>query len=131
MKFGDKNIMSCADPALVIATLQASVDVATLGQKKVNLAHLVGMRTQPPEVTVTATLTLLAKQPAWSRQATHAIVQATASPRASVRRAAYAALGTRDRELWACAWLAYEAALDPDPSVQSASPDAELVQESK
>jgi hypothetical protein len=35
------------------------------------------------------------------------------------RRSAYAALATRDRELWPCAWLVCEAELDPAPEVRA------------
>lgn len=105
--------------ALVLSGVDADADTLRrlLGRDaQAALHHLLGSRSP---ATRTAALAIAAEQPVWSVDVERDIVGATADPLPEVRGAAYRALGTRDPELWSCALLVYEAAVDPDPTVRA------------
>ncbi len=64
-------------------------------------------------------LDLVGALPEWGSDLERAILHRTLDADPSVRLAAYRALHSRDRNLWACAWLAYEAEFDADPNVRA------------
>ncbi|MCB9886964.1 MAG: hypothetical protein H6838_15840 [Planctomycetes bacterium] len=66
-----------------------------------------------------AALELVAELPRWDNFTEGAVIHRTLDPDPRVRLAAYRALHSRDRNLWACAWLAYEAEFDADPDVRA------------
>ncbi len=66
-----------------------------------------------------ATLTLAAELPRWSEPTERAILHRTLDADPRVRLAAYRALHSRDRQVWAGAWLAYEAEFDLDADVRA------------
>jgi hypothetical protein len=72
-------------------------------------------------ITLANGLLLASELPVWEEHLEHEVIAATTHVDPGVRCAAYAALRTRDRELWECAWLVPEARFDPDASVRSAA----------
>lgn len=125
MKLGDMEFLdSTASPTAVLISTRTEATKEILKKKKVDLVPLLRSHTHMPASTITAALSLIAERTVWTQQEDDAVVQATQNDHASVRRAAYAALATRDRELWPTAWLVYEAALDSDESVRALAPDA-------
>jgi hypothetical protein len=118
----DPRATKCGRPAEAIGLSHSDVDADTLrtvfaDRMRSDLERLLA---ECSPTTKTSALLLAAEVPAWSERLERLVTLATLDEDPRVRRAAYQALATRDNELWPCAWLAYEAAFDPDPSVRAA-----------
>lgn len=118
-KFGGVAIESVAPASRATVLAESGVAVA-----HAELKHLLGEQDvsavlrSSSAVTVASALQILAQRTAWSQGLQKLVVAKLVDGDARVRLAAYEALATRDRELFAHAWLVYEAAFDSDAAVR-------------
>jgi hypothetical protein len=104
--------IACAGIEVDLETLRRVVD----GRGRSELPQLTPACSATTHVRA---LRLAAEIEPWSRPLESLVVAATTHDDPRVRRAAYLALKTRDRELWPCAWLVCETELDPDATVRA------------
>src|SRR5205823_3764166 len=119
----DPLAMRGGDPAWRMGLPQTDVDLDTLRRllPDYRSASTAALLTLCSPATTVSALHPAGDEPLWHGGLEQRVMYATVHDDHRIRAAAYAALKTRDPELWECAWLVCEARFDPDASVRSAA----------
>lgn len=119
LRFASLDPTRCSWLSIQYAQSDVSVDTMRArldGDAPTKLRSLLGSCTA---VTAANALLLVGALDVWDAELEHDVLERTLDDDPNVRRAAYEALATRDPDVWPCALLVHEAALDPDPRVQA------------
>jgi hypothetical protein len=122
VRFGGALVDTLVDPVADIVRAKLDVDFDHLRPLVKQPDREIPMLITGTTTTCAAALGVAAATPIWSIGVEQAVLACTLDERPVVRRAAYKALGSRDAELWQCAWLVHEAALDSDATVRAVAP---------
>jgi len=123
MRFAGLDPARCGSASFWPSIRLAKVDVsaATLRERLGNdpQGRLLDLLASCSPVTCANALGIASEIGVWTEGLERAVLDRTLADQPAIRRSAYEALATRDPELWPCALLVHEAALDPDPTVQA------------
>ena len=122
VRFGGALVDTLVHPVTYIVRAKLDIDFDRLRQLVKQPDREISMLMTGTETTCAAALAVAAVIPVWSVAVEKAVLARTLDERPAVRREAYKALASRDPELWQCAWLVHEAALDPDATVRAVAP---------